>query len=177
MLKKKVAKLRVEVKKQQDSRMCMEGALTYVEDQLATLQAALTLIAPTPPIVYLTLLINTPVPANAPTFVAPASTHIATVPSSVVLDSSTPLETKPTSERSHVARIIKILDPNQFYADKAKDDISYEDWHLQMLGKMTINALTMPTKAAKHDYVQSQTGGHALAQLKPRLRLSAANFF
>ena len=42
---------------------------------------------------------------------------------------------------------------------------------------VTINALTMPTEASKRGYVQSQTGGHALAQLKPRLRPSAANPF
>ena len=46
-----------------------------------------------------------------------------------------------------------------------------------MLSKMSINASTMPTKAAKRGYVQSRAGGHALAQLKPRLRPSAANPF
>ena len=46
-----------------------------------------------------------------------------------------------------------------------------------MLSKMSINALTMPTKAAKHGYVHSRVGGHALAQLKLRLRPSAANLF
>ena len=35
----------------------------------------------------------------------------------------------------------------------------------------------MPTEAAKRGYVQSRVGGHALAQLKPRLRPNATNPF
>ena len=46
-----------------------------------------------------------------------------------------------------------------------------------MLSKMSINASAMPTEASKCGYVQSQTGGHALAQLKPRLRPNATNLF
>ena len=76
-----------------------------------------------------------------------------------------------------MARVIKIPDPDWFYADKEKDKITYEDWHLQMLSKMLINALTMPTKAAKHGYVQSRVGGHALAQLKPKLKPNSTNPF
>ena len=168
--------LEKKVKEHQEARMRMEGALTYVEDQLATLRAAPIApaapapapVAPTPPIVatppivYPTLPINTPVPATAPTSMAPGS--------------PTPSETEP-SNRSHVARVIKIPDPDRFYADKAKDEITYEDWHLQMLSKMSINASTMPSEKAKHNYVQSCVGGHALAQLKLRLRPSAANLF
>ena len=89
--------------------------------------------------------------------------------------STTPLkyDVPSASNQSHMARVIKIPDPDWFYADKGKDEITYEDWHLQMLSKMSINALTMPTKAAKRGYVQSCAGSHALAQLKPRLRPNA----
>ena len=82
------------------------------------------------------------------------------------------------SDQSHATtRVIKIPDPEKFYADKRKDEITYEDWHLQMLSKMSINASTMPTKAAKRGYVQSHVGSHALAQLKPRLRPNSTNPF
>ena len=46
-----------------------------------------------------------------------------------------------------------------------------------MLSKMSINALTMLTKAAKRSYVQNQTRSHALAQLKPKLMSNSTNFF
>ena len=46
-----------------------------------------------------------------------------------------------------------------------------------MLSKMSINALTMPLEEAKRGYVQSCVGGHALAQLKPRLRPNSTNPF
>ena len=118
-----------------------------------------------------------PGPATALASVAPSSTHVfALAPASLL---PTPLEYNvlSASNQSHVARVIKIPDPERFYADKRKAKITYKDWHLQMLSKMSINASTMPTKAAKHGYVRSQTSGHALAQLKPRLRPNSTNSF
>ena len=46
-----------------------------------------------------------------------------------------------------------------------------------MLSKMSINALAMSLEDAKRGYVQCRVDGHALAQLKPRLRPSTANSF
>ena len=115
-------------------------------------------------------------PVTAPASVAPVPAHVA----SPALLTPTPLEydVPSASNQSHATtRVIKIPDPERFYADKEKNEITYEDWHLQMLSKMSINALTMPTKAAKRGYVQSRTGGHALAQLKPRLRPNSTNPF
>ena len=76
-----------------------------------------------------------------------------------------------------MARVVKILDPDRFYADKVKDNILYEDWHLQIISRMSINASAMPSEEAKQGYIQSRVGGHALAQLKPRLRPNATNPF
>ena len=115
-------------------------------------------IVATPPIVYPTLPIHTPAPSHV---AGTLSDH----------------DNTPSESSGHVARVIKIPDPNRFYADKGKDEITYEDWHLQMLSKMLINTSTMPNKAAKRGYVQSRVGGHALAQLKPRLKPSAINPF
>ena len=168
-LEAEMTTLKEEVKEHQDAKIRMEGALTYVEDQLNTLQAAQTApapTAPTPPIVYPTL------PATAPASMALGSAPAPASPMPSEYDA--PSE---PSKQSHVARVIKILDPNQFYADKVKDEITYKDWHLQMLSKMSINASTMPTKAAKRGYVQSHVGSHALAQLKPRLRPNSTNPF
>ena len=105
---------------------------------------------PTLPIQSHTVLIS----ATAPASVVPGSTHIVALAPA----SPTPLEynAPSASNQSHMAtRVIKIPDPDQFYADKAKDEITYKDWHLQMLSKMSINALTMPTEASKRGYVQS----------------------
>ena len=175
-------KLEGKVKELDHAKSRVEGALTYVEDQLNTLRAAQPALAPalapapalvapmaTHPIRYPTLPMQSPV---APV----ASTHVATpAPASP----SMPLEYNipSASDRSHVARVIKIPDPDRFYADKVKDEITYKDWHLQMLSKMSINASTMPLEEAKRGYVQSRVGGYALAQLKPRLRPNAANPF
>ena len=57
----KAAGLQQKVKKHQNARMHIEGALTYVEEQLNTLQAA----SPPPPMPF--------PPASAP--VAPMATH------------------------------------------------------------------------------------------------------
>ena len=100
---------------------------------------------------------------------APVPSHVA----STLSDH----DNTPSESSGYVARVIKIPDPDQFYADKAKDNILYEDWHLQMLSKMSINASAMLTEASKRGYVQSQTGSHALTQLKPRLRPNATNPF
>ena len=58
------------------------------------------------------------------------------------------------SAESHNARVIKIPDLPTFYADTTKDKISYEDWHLQMRSKMSVNKLSMLIEAAKkkHTY-------------------------
>ena len=137
-------KLEKKVNNLEHEKSCMEGALTYVEEQLNALRAApLPSLMPFPPapapvapmathpIRYLTLLVQSPVPATplVPTSVAPGPTHVATLAPA----STTPSEydVPSASDRSHVAtRVIKILDPDQFYADKAKDKITYEDWHL-----------------------------------------------
>ena len=115
-------------------------------------------------------------PVTAPASVAPVLAHVA----SPAPPTPTPSEYNllSASDQNHATtKVIKIPDPEKFYADKEKDEITYKDWHLQMLSKMSINTLTMPTKAAKRGYVQSQTGGHALAQLKPRLRPNSTNPF
>ena len=151
----------------------MEKALTYVKDQLNTFQAGSSALSapiasspsPTPvapmathPIRYPTLPIQSPTapsPAIAPASVAPGSTHVFAPAPTSPLPTSSEYDVPSASNRSHVARVIKIPDPKRFYADKGKDEITYEDWHLQMLSKMSINASTMLTKAAKRGYVQS----------------------
>ena len=128
-LEAEMTTLKEKVKEHENARMRMEGALTYVEDQLATLRAApidpaasapapvapTPSIVATPPIVYPTLPINTP--AGVPASVAP-------VPPTTPLDHDVSSE---PSDRSHMARVIKIPDPDRFYADKGKDEITYED--------------------------------------------------
>ena len=116
-------------------------------------------------------------PTTAPASVAPVLAHVASSVPASLLRMPSEYNIPSASDRSHVARVIKIPDPNRFYADKEKDEITYEDWHLRMLSKMLINASTMPTKAAKRGYVQSCVGGYALAKLKPRLRPNATNPF
>ena len=113
----------------------------------------------THPIRYPTFLMQSPVTDLAS--VAPILAHMA----SPALPTPTPSEYNvlSASNQSHVAKVIKISDPDQVYMDKAKDNISYEDWHLQMLSKISINASAMPSEEAKWEYVQSCVGGHAMA--------------
>ena len=119
----------------------MEGILTYVEDQNATLHA-------------------TPRVAMPPD-VAPA----------VI-----PTQPPPTQHCQCTRKIIRIPDPPTFHASE-KDRISYEDWHLQMINKMSANESTMPTEALKLAYIQSLTADNAFAQIKPRLGLNATRPF
>ena len=103
----------------------MEGALTHVKGQLNTLRAA----PPPPPMPS--------APAPSPTPVAPMATHpirYPTLPMQSPVPATTPASPTPSeydipsaSNQSHVARVIKIPDPDRFYADKAKDEITYED--------------------------------------------------
>ena len=72
--------------------------------------------------------------------------------------------------------MVKIPDPPKFYAS-ALDTISYEDWHLQMLSKISINEESIPTERSKRIYLMSRTADNALAQLKPRLRPDATRPF
>ena len=125
-LEAEMTTLKEEVKQHENAKMRMEGALTYVENQLATLQvapaapapppapASSTVAAPTPPIVYPTLPATSFAHVASP---APAS------PTPTLLEYDVPS----ASNRSHVARVIKIPDPDRFYADKGKDEITYED--------------------------------------------------
>ena len=111
----------------------VEGVLTYVEDQLNTLRAGLSAspappapmpspasapVAPmaTHPIRYLSFPIQSPVPAHV---ASPAPASLTPTPSEYNVPSA--------NDQSHVARVIKIPDPDRFYADKGKDDITYED--------------------------------------------------
>ena len=197
-------KLEEKVKELDHAKSRMKGAFTYVEDQLNTLRAAqpapmspapasasasapapASASAPAPaspvapmathPIQYPTLPMQSP--TTAPVSVAPVPAHVASSAPASPLPTPSKYDVPSASDRSHVARVIKTPDSERFYADKGKDEITYEDWHLQMLSKMLINASTMPTEAAKRGYVQSRTGGHALAQLKPRLRPTSTNPF
>ena len=160
--------LEKKVKEHQEARMRMEGALTYVEDQLATLQAApiapaapapapmapTPLIVATPPIVYPTLPINTQAPAS----VGPApSTNPTPAPVATL--------SKTLSGFSHVAtsKVVRIPDPPIFHTESTKDTISYRDWHLRMRNKLQANEAHMPTKSLKKSYVQSRVADNALA--------------
>ena len=127
--------LEKKVKEHQETRMRMESALTYVEDQLATLRAAQTAPAPvalTPPIVPTPLIVYPTLPATAPASVAPVT--------SSDLD-----PTPPTSSITHETknepngkphRVIKILDPPIFHGKPGVDQLLYKDWLLKMKNKL-----------------------------------------
>ena len=72
--------------------------------------------------------------------------------------------------------MIKTLDPPKFFAN-AGDKISYNDWHLQMLSKMSINKLIMLTKSSKQSYILSRVADKTFAQLKFCLHADATKFF
>ena len=144
-------KLEEKVKELDHAKSRVERALTYFEDQLNTLRAAQP--APMPsapssvapmaihPIRYPTLLTQSL--TTAPASVVPVLAHVASsAPASPLpMPSEYDIPNKP-SDRNHMARVIKIPDPDTFYADKAKDEITYEDWHLQLLSKMSINIMS-----------------------------------
>ena len=73
-------------------------------------------------------------------------------------------------------KVVKISNSSVFYASAA-DKIFYEDWHLQMLSKISINKSSTPIEAAKKVYLQSFTTDNALAQLKLRLKPNATRPF
>ena len=165
----------------------IEGALTYVEEQLNTLRAAPpaappasmpsppTPVAPmaTHPIHYPTLPIQSPTapfPATAPASVAPDFAHVATSDPTPALV-TTPSETHETpsepSGRPH--RVIKIPDPPIFHGKPGMDEISYKDWLLKMKTKLRVNDVLMPTEFYKTSYIESRLADNALAQVSPRL--------
>ena len=107
----------------------MEGALTYVEEQLNTLRAAPPApVAPmaTHPVRYPTL------PIQSPT--APDPAHVASpAPASVAPSVTMPPDHKATSEPSgRPHRVIKIPDPPIFHGKPGVDEILYKDWLLKM---------------------------------------------
>ena len=181
----KVARLTKAVEQEKDARMRMEGVLTYVEDQLSTLRAAPTTPVAPPP--------ASAEPSTAPLFLvaAPSATPLyptlpipptseampAAAPASATSSLVLPTPSDSAEPRGHKVKMVKIPNPPKFYANAALDTISYEDWHLQMLSKLSINEASMPSEMAKRIYVQSLTADNALAQLKPRLRPDATRPF
>lgn len=101
----------------------MEGALTYVEDQLSALRSY---TAPAPP----------PMPSPAP----PQQQPEAVTPTS----SNSPDDTATEPGR---VKVVKIPDPSVFDRSE-KDQILYDDWHLQMLNKMSANEELISTHYA-----------------------------
>ena len=146
----KIATLKKEVQKQRDARMRMEEILTYVENQNATLHAAL-----------------------------PATPRAAMPPTAASATVSTLFGSEPPTQhcQCNKVKIIWIPDPPTFYAEPQKNQILYEDWHFQMLNKMAANKLTMPMEVIKLVYVQSFTADNAFAQIRPRLGPNAARPF
>ena len=147
--------------------------------------------APPPPSasapLYPALPIIPPPSVSAPVAAPPAAmasdpVHVATpspAPSaslSAMLSTPSDDEIPTGSSRSSKVKMVKIPDPPVFHAS-TEDKVSYEDWHLQMLTKMSINESTMPTEESKRGYLQNRTADNALAQLKPRLRPNATRPF
>lgn len=142
------------------AKSCMEGALTYMKDQLNTLWASLS----TP--LALPALIVSPL-ASAP--VAPMAIYLIWYPilpmqSSTALVSayvassalasltSTPSDhdAPSASDQSHVTlKVVQIPDPSIFYADSTKDIISYRDWHLQIRNKQVLGLIPTTSGQAR----------------------------
>ena len=180
--------------------MHIESVLIYVENQLAALRFAPpppAILAPLLAAVSTTSLSSAAAPSSLPLAVAlttplcPVFPQITLSPlvsifiafslfSTPFLNLETPsiLEEPFTSEHSQASRvkIVKILDPPKFFAS-AEDKISYEDWHQQMLSKISINKSIMLMKASKQGYILSRVADKALAQLKLCLRADANEAF
>lgn len=62
-------------------------------------------------------------------------------------------------------RMIKLPDPPVFDGSE-KDQISYDDWYLQMQNTMQANEALMPTDLLNKSYLQKRTSGNAFAQLR-----------
>ena len=81
---------------------------------------------PTHPIRYPLFPIQSPT-ATAPASVALVPAHVASPAPAFPTPTPSEYDVLSASDQSHVARVIKIPDPDRFYADKGKDDITYED--------------------------------------------------
>ena len=140
-LKEDKSKLRHKVDEQKERVLRMEGALTYVKEQVADLRANRNAQPPPPPPPGDQA---TPPPATPP----PA----------------TPSETTSTGENK---KIVVFPDPPVF--DGKEKEILYDHWLLRMRNKMTANKKMMPAELLKKSYMQSRVSGNALAQLESRL--------
>ena len=145
--------------------MHIKDVLIYVEDQLATFCSA-----------------SPPALAVLTAFLSSVAVLVAALLASPMpfLDLRTLLISNKlfTIEynQSSKVKVVKILDLLKFFAS-TEDKILYEDWHLQMTSKMSINKLTMPTEAFKQDYILSRVADKAFAQLKLRLHADATRPF
>ena len=176
----KVTTLQEEVAEQQNSRMRMESALTYVEEQLNTLratQAAPVPVAPTPPVALTPPIVYPALPTHASSHVAsPAPASVVPAPSSDPAPAplatpstpiTTPSEASEPNARGH--RVIKIPDPPIFHGKPGVDQLSYKDWLLKMRNKLRANESYMPTESLKISYIQSLLADNALGQVSARL--------
>ncbi|MCJ1264007.1 hypothetical protein MMC22_003878 [Lobaria immixta] len=125
------SRLREERDEQKERVLRMEGALTYVERQVAELQAKQQR-QPTPP----------PPPSDQAT----NSNTRQVTPPPVTPPPATPSESTSTGEGK---KIVVVPDPPIFNGDVKEKETSYDHRLLQMRNKMTANERMMPTELLK----------------------------
>ena len=130
------SRLRQEKNEQKKSVLRMKGAFTYVERQVAKLQAKQH-CEPTPQ-----------PPPNNQTMLPQATPPPATPSEPILVGES--------------KKIVVVPDPPIFNGDRKEKKVLYNYWLLQIRNKMTANEKMMPTKILKWTYVQSWVSSNAL---------------
>jgi hypothetical protein len=94
----------------------------------------------------------------------------ATVQTQNTVHTSHTRGTEATTGTKDGRRSGKVPDPPLFYADKKKDEVSYEVWERDIRDKLSVNADHFADDQAMRVYVTSRLAGQAKMNLDPYLR-------